>query len=115
MVTAVVGGEFLAPEPGDPGDPGEPGFSEADGGGLERLVLVDPEKESLKLGFCLPDKLDFPNTSFSSGSFTGSRDEEDKYKSDLFILNQVCTYFNFIVRDRLLSLEGNKFLFINIL
>lgn len=75
MVTVVVGGEFLAPEPGDPGDPGEPGFSEAEGG-LERLVLVDPEKESLKLGFCLPDKLDFPNTSLSSGSFTGSRDEE---------------------------------------
>lgn len=65
-----MGGELRAPEPGDPGDPGEPGFSDADEGGLARLVLVDPEKESLKLGFCLPDKLDLPNTSLSSVSFT---------------------------------------------
>lgn len=71
VVTAVVEGELRAPEPGDPGDPGEPGFNEADEGGLDRLVLVEPEKESLKLGFCLPDKLDFPSTSLSSGSFTG--------------------------------------------
>lgn len=74
VVTAVVVGEVRAPEPGDPGDPGEPGFNEADEGGLDRLVLVEPEKESLKLGFCLPDKLDFPSTSLSSVSFTGGRD-----------------------------------------
>lgn len=71
MVTAVVDGELRAPEPGEPGDPGEPGFNEADEGGLDRLVLVEPEKASLKLGFCLPDKLDFPSTSLSSVSFTG--------------------------------------------
>lgn len=70
VVTAVVGGELRAPEPGDPGDPGEPGLNGAEDGGLAKLVLVDPEKESLKLGFCLPDKLDFPNTSLSSVSFT---------------------------------------------
>lgn len=82
VVTVVVEGELRAPEPGDPGDPGEPGFSEADEGGLERLVLVEPEKESLKLGFCLPDKLDFPNTSFSSESFTvGQHDEVIKKRS----------------------------------
>ena len=74
MVTAVVEGELRAPEPGEPGDPGEPGFNEADDGGLDRLVLVEPEKASLKLGFCLPDKLDFPSTSLSSGSFTGGRE-----------------------------------------
>lgn len=73
MVTVVEDGELRAPEPGEPGDPGEPGFNEADGGGLDRLVLVEPEKESLKLGFCLPDKLDFPNTSLSSVSFTGGK------------------------------------------
>lgn len=76
MVTVVVEGELRAPEPGDPGDPGEPGFNEADEGGLDRLVLVEPEKESLKLGFCLPDKLDFPRTSLSSVSFTVSREGE---------------------------------------
>lgn len=70
VVTVVLEGELRAPEPGDPGDPGEPGLSEADEGELDRLVLVEPEKESLKLGFCLPDKLDFPRTSFSSVSFT---------------------------------------------
>lgn len=69
-MTVVVEGELRAPEPGDPGEPGEPGFSEADEGGLDRLVLVEPEKASLKLGFCLPDRLDLPSTSFSSGSFT---------------------------------------------
>lgn len=68
-------GELRAPEPGEPGDPGEPGFNEADEGGLDRLLLVEPEKASLKLGFCLPDKLDFPSTSLSSGSFTGGRQE----------------------------------------
>ena len=78
VVTVVVGGELRTPEPGDPGDPGEPGFSEADEGGLDRLVLVEPEKESLKLGFCRPDKLDFPRTSLSSGSFTVVREGEDK-------------------------------------
>ncbi|TNN62406.1 hypothetical protein EYF80_027417 [Liparis tanakae] len=70
FVVTVVDGELRAPEPGEPGDPGEPGFKEADDGGLDRLVLVEPEKESLKLGFCRPDKLDFPSTSFSSVSFT---------------------------------------------
>ena len=50
MGTGGLGGEFLAPEPGDPGDPGEPGCSAAEEGGLDRLVLVDPEKESFKLG-----------------------------------------------------------------
>lgn len=70
VVTVVLEGELRAPESGDPGDPGEPGFNEADEGGLDRLVLVEPEKESLKLGFCLPDKLDFPSTSLSSASFT---------------------------------------------
>lgn len=76
MVTVVVEGELRAPEPGEPGDPGEPGFNEADEGGLDRLVLVEPEKASLKLGFCRPDKLDFPSTSLSSVSFTGSRQGE---------------------------------------
>lgn len=76
VVTVVVEGELRAPEPGEPGDPGEPGFNEADEGGLDRLVLVEPEKESLKLGFCLPDKLDFPSTSLSSGSFTGGGEGE---------------------------------------
>lgn len=74
VVTAVEEGELRDPEPGDPGDPGEPGFNEAEEGGLDRLVLAEPEKESLKLGFCLPDKLDFPSTSLSSVSFTGSRE-----------------------------------------
>lgn len=70
VVTAAVGGEFLVPVPGDPGDPGEPGCSEAVGG-EDRLGLVELEKDSLKLGLCLPDKLDFPDkTSFSSASFT---------------------------------------------
>lgn len=73
VVTVVVEGELRAPEPGEPGDPGEPGFNEADEGGLDRLVLVEPEKESLKLGFCLPDRLDFPRTSLSSVSFTKER------------------------------------------
>lgn len=75
VVTVVAEGELRAPEPGEPGDPGEPGFNEADEGGLDRLVLVEPEKASLKLGFCLPDKLDFPSTSLSSGSFTWSREK----------------------------------------
>lgn len=77
VVTVVVEGELRAPEPGEPGDPGEPGFNEADEGGLDRLVLVEPEKESLKLGFCLPDKLDFPSTSLSSGSFTADRSGQE--------------------------------------
>lgn len=76
MVTVVVGGEPREPEPGDPGDPGDPGFKEADEGGLDILVLVDPEKESLKLGLCLPVKVDFPKTSFSSESFTDVRSEK---------------------------------------
>lgn len=62
--------ELRAPEPGEPGDPGEPGLSGAEGGGLDRLVLVEPEKANLKLGFCLPEKLDFARISLSSGSFT---------------------------------------------
>lgn len=70
MVTGGVGPELRAPELGDSGEPGEPGFREADDGGLDRLLLVEPEKESLKLGFCLPDKVDFPRTSLSSVSFT---------------------------------------------
>lgn len=88
MVTAVVEGELRAPEPGDPGDPGEPGFNEADEGGLDRLVLVEPEKESLKLGFCLPDKLDFPSTSLSSGSFTiyGEVDKKWSFSPVLYSL-----------------------------
>lgn len=72
-MTAVGGGELRAPEPGDPGEPGEPGdpgFREADDGGLDRLVLVEPEKDSLKLGFCRPDNVGFPSTSFSSVSLT---------------------------------------------
>lgn len=77
MVTVVGEAELRAPEPGEPGDPGEPGFNEAEEGGLDRLVLVEPEKESLKLGFCLPDKLDFPSTSLSSVSFT-LRDRREK-------------------------------------
>ncbi len=84
MVTVVVEGELRAPEPGEPGDPGEPGFSEADEGGLERLVLVEPEKASLKLGFCRPDRLDFPSTSLSSGSFTRGREEEIGKKRSFF-------------------------------
>lgn len=83
VVTVVVEGELRAPEPGEPGDPGEPGFNEADDGGLDRLVLVEPEKASLKLGFCLPDKLDFPSTSLSSVSFTGGRDGEVEKKWSL--------------------------------
>lgn len=75
VVTVVVEGELRAPEPGEPGDPGEPGFKEVDEGGLDKLLLVEPEKASLKLGFCLPDKLDFPSTSLTSGSFTGDTQE----------------------------------------
>lgn len=75
VVTDVLEGELRAPEPGEPGDPGEPGLSEAGGGGLDRLVLVEPEKASLKLGFCLPEKLDFARISLSSGSFTAHRSE----------------------------------------
>lgn len=71
----MVEGELRAPEPGEPGDPGEPGFKEVDEGGLDKLLLVEPEKASLKLGFCLPDKLDFPSTSLTSGSFTGDTQE----------------------------------------
>lgn len=71
----MLEGELRAPEPGEPGDPGEPGLSEAEGGGLDRLVLVEPEKASLKLGFCLPEKLDFARISLSSGSFTANRSE----------------------------------------
>lgn len=86
MVTVVVEGELRAPEPGEPGDPGEPGFNEADEGGLDRLVLVEPEKASLKLGFCLPDKLDFASTSLSSGSFTASRERGGQEMVILFCL-----------------------------
>lgn len=68
-------GELRDPKPGEPGDPGDPGFNEADEGGLDRLLLVEPEKASLKLGFCRPDKVDFPSTSLSSGSFTGGTQE----------------------------------------
>lgn len=78
MVTVVVGGEPRDPEPGDPGDPGDPGFNEAEEGGLDMLVLVDPEKESLKLGLCLPVKVDFPKISLSSVSFTGVRRSKQK-------------------------------------
>lgn len=74
VVTAVLE-EPRAPEPGEPGDPGEPGLSGAEGGGLDRLVFVEPEKASLKLGFCLPEKLDFARISLSSGSFTGHRSD----------------------------------------
>lgn len=73
VVTVVLEGELRAPEPGEPGDPGEPGLSEGDEGGLDRLVLVEPEKASLKLGFCLPEKLDLARISLSSGSFTAHR------------------------------------------
>lgn len=80
VVTAAVGGEFLVPVPGEPGDPGEPGCSEAVGG-EDRLGLVELEKDSLKLGLCLPDKLDFPDkTSFSSASFT-EKEERQKQES----------------------------------
>lgn len=71
----MLEGELRAPEPGEPGDPGEPGLREAEGGGLDRLVLVEPEKASLKLGLCLPEKLDFARISLSSGSFTVHRSE----------------------------------------
>lgn len=71
--TDVLVGELRDPSPGEPGDPGEPGFNEADDGGLDRLLLVEPEKASLKLGFCRPDRVDLPSTSLSSGSFTGGR------------------------------------------
>lgn len=78
MVTAAVGGEFLVPVPGDPGDPGEPGCSEAVGG-EDRLGLVELEKDSLKLGLCLPDKLAFPDsTSFSSASFTVTEKHQEQ-------------------------------------
>lgn len=70
METDVLVGELRDPSPGEPGDPGEPGFNEADDGGLDKLLLVEPEKASLKLGFCRPDRVDFPSTSLSSGSFT---------------------------------------------
>lgn len=30
VMTDVLEGELLAPEPGEPGDPGEPGLSEAE-------------------------------------------------------------------------------------
>lgn len=93
MVTAAVGGELRAPEPGDPGDPGEPGLSEADEGGLDRLVLVEPEKESLKLGFCLPDKLDFPNTSLSSVSFTKGEEQKESGRKEF-------TFFTFSWTDK---------------
>lgn len=93
MVTVVVEGELRAPEPGDPGDPGDPGFNEADDGGLDRLVLVEPEKESLKLGFCRPDKLDFPSTSLSSVSFTASR-EADRKRSIQNVPSVTTTCFN---------------------
>lgn len=73
--TDVVVGELRDPKPGEPGDPGDPGFNEADEGGLDRLLLVEPEKASLKLGFCRPDKVDLPSTSLSSGSFTGDTHE----------------------------------------
>lgn len=75
VITVELEGELRAPEPGEPGDPGEPGLSEAEGGGLDRLVLVEPEKASLKLGFCLPEKLDLARISLSSGSFTAHRSE----------------------------------------
>lgn len=74
VVTAVLE-EPRAPEPGEPGDPGEPGLRGAEGGGLDRLVLVEPEKASLKLGFCLPEKLDLARISLSSGSFTAHRSD----------------------------------------
>lgn len=76
METDVLVGELRDPRPGEPGEPGEPGFNEADDGGLDRLLLVEPEKASLKLGFCRPDRVDFPSTSLSSGSFTVRVDGE---------------------------------------
>lgn len=80
--TDVLVGELRDPNPGEPGEPGEPGFNDAEDGGLDRLLLVEPEKASLKLGFCRPDKVDFPSTSFSSGSFTGGKEEEGTQESN---------------------------------
>lgn len=80
MVTAAAGGELLVPEPGDPGEPGEPGCREAVGG-EDRLGLGELEKDSLKLGLCRPDRLDFPDkTSFSSDSFTEKDNECERKK-----------------------------------
>lgn len=113
VVTAVVEGELRAPEPGDPGDPGEPGFNEADEGGLDRLVLVEPEKESLKLGFCLPDKLDFPSTSLSSGSFTGDVEVNKKWSFPPFKFFTVFWKYKFTFSgvNKMLSYNQNTFLF----
>lgn len=101
VVTVVVEGELRAPEPGEPGDPGEPGFNEADDGGLDRLVLVEPEKASLKLGFCLPDKLDFPSTSLSSGSFTGGREGTS------LVISLLALFFFFLNSKKHLISEQN--------
>lgn len=98
IVTDVLEGELRAPEPGEPGDPGEPGLREAEGGGLDRLVLVEPEKASLKLGFCLPEKLDFARISLSSGSFTAYRSEilgSQRSHLDFFKHEADCTDLNY--------------------
>lgn len=89
VVTVVVeaGEELRGVAPGDPGEPGDPGCETGDEEGEvedeeeeeERLeALGELEKESLKLGLCLPDRLDLGNTSFSSGSFTVEGEKERK-------------------------------------
>lgn len=100
METDVLVGELRDPSPGEPGDPGEPGFNEADDGGLDRLLLVEPEKASLKLGFCRPDRVDFPSTSLSSGSFTvgvgvgerGMKQKKKQKKNRLSNCWRACSY-----------------------
>ena len=87
--TAAAGGEFREPDPGDPGEPGEPGLSEAEEGGLDRLLFVEPENESLKLGLCLPDRPDFPRTSLSSESFTGGGGEGETDRRNAFRPNHL--------------------------
>lgn len=89
VVTVLVeaGEELRAVDPGDPGDPGEPGCETGEEEGEvegeeedeERLeALGELEKESLKLGLCLPERLDLGNTSFSSGSFTTGRESRSR-------------------------------------
>lgn len=80
VTVAAVGGEPLAPDPGEPG--------RSDAGGLDRLVLVvEPEKESLKLGLWRPDRLlDLPRTSLSSESFTVGQKDRDPDSCGLPVL-----------------------------